>query len=316
MLVLTVLDLSAAQRAELAAQAAPDDVHFGHPDLVDPADRRALAVAEVAFGSCPAELLPDARSLRWLQLDSVGCDQYLGLDWSELSSRLTVTNLRDFFSPAVAETGIGGLLALLRGIDQLAGAGAEREWRSADLRPRLRMLHGARVLIAGYGSIGRALHERLAPFGCEVTSYGSPRSGAALVTLAELDRELPLADVIFLALPGTPATDGLISARRLAAMNTSAVLVNLGRGALVDEPALVAALREGTLGGAVLDVTAREPLPPDDPLWIAPRTLLTQHTAGGWQGEADGKVTAFLTNLRRYRTGAQLNGVVDWARGY
>ncbi len=316
MLILAVLDLSASQRADLAARAAPDEVHFGHEDLAAAADRQALDRAEIVFGSCPPSLLPAATTVRWMQLDSVGCDQYLPLDWDQLGRRLTVTNLRGFFSAAVAETGIGGLLTLLRGVDELVAARAGRAWQSADLRPRLRTLRGARVLIAGYGSIGRALHERLVPFGCEVVTYGTTRSGARLVRQEDLDRQLPLSDVVFLALPGTPATSGLISRPRLAALGPHAVLVNLGRGSLVDEAALVAALRGGTLGGAVLDVTAREPLPPDDPLWTAPRTVLTQHTAGGWRGETDGKTEVFLANLGRYRAGEPLQGIVDWARGY
>jgi len=316
MLILALMELSDRQRVRLADGAAPDEVHVGTGDLACAADREALGKAEVAFGSCPPELLPGAHALRWMQLDSVGCDQYLTLDWGQLGSRLTVTNLRGFFSAAVAESGIGGLLALLRGIDDLMAERTRRAWRQAELRPRLRTLLGMRVLIVGHGSIGHALHERLSSFGCEIITYGTARSGADLVTVTDLDRELPLCDVVFLALPGTPATAGLISRPRLAAMKTGAVLVNLGRGTLVDEKALVASLREGRLGGAVLDVTMREPLPPDDPLWGAPRTLLTQHTAGGWAGETDGKIDGFLANLRRYRAGETLHGVVDWARGY
>ncbi|MGI9006077.1 MAG: D-2-hydroxyacid dehydrogenase [Streptosporangiaceae bacterium] len=316
MLILVLADLPAAQRARLAAGAAPDEVHFGDEDLSATADRQALDRAEVVFGSCPPALLPGATALRWLQLDSVGCDQYLTLDWDRLGRRVTVTNLRGFFSAAVAETGIGGLLAVLRGVDELAAARASRTWVSAPLRPRLRTLSGARALLAGFGSIGRALQERLAPFGCDITTYGTKRSGAGLVTTGALDRQLRSSDVVFLALPGTPATSGLIGPRRLAAMGPDAVLVNLGRGTVVDEAALVAALHDGRLGGAVLDVTAREPLPPGDPLWTAPRTVLTQHTAGGSRAETDGKVGLFLANLDRYRADQPLDGAVNWARGY
>jgi phosphoglycerate dehydrogenase-like enzyme len=184
------------------------------------------------------------------------------------------------------------------------------------MRAGLRTLRGSRVVIVGYGSIGRAVDERLQPFGCSVVAFGTPRSGAGLVTLAELDRQLPLADVVFLALPATPATAGMFGRDRLRLMSQDAVIVNLGRGALIDEDALTAALRENRLAGAVLDVTQAEPLPSEHELWAAPRLLLTQHTAGGWRDELDGKVDVFLANLELFRSGHDLNGVVDWAKGY
>jgi glyoxylate/hydroxypyruvate reductase len=315
-LIFSNVELSAEQQRSLSDRVAPDSAYFGDPDELTADDLAAFREAEVAFGSIPPDLLPGAARLRWLQLDSVGCDQYQPLDWVRLSTTLTVTNLRDFFSPAVAETGIAAVLALFRGIDRLIDAQAKEVWRSPNMRTCLRTLRGSQVVIVGYGSIGRAVDERLRPFGCSVIAFGSPRSGAGLVSLDELDQHLPLADVVFLALPATPATAGMFGRERLSLMSPSAIIVNLGRGALIDEDALTSALYDSRLGGAVLDVTQAEPLPSSHKLWTAPRILLTQHTAGGWHAELDAKVDLFLANLELFRRGRALNGIVDWARGY
>jgi glyoxylate/hydroxypyruvate reductase A len=316
MQIFSNVEFSAQGRQLLARDVAPDAVHFGDPEQFGAADHAALLRSEVAFGSCPAEVLEQAAGLRWLQLDSVGCDPYLRLDWPRLSTRLTVTNLRGFFSVPVAETGIAGVLALIRAIDRLIELRQAREWRAVDLRSQLRTLHGARALVVGYGGIGHALAGLLAAFGSHVETYGTPVSGAGLTTLAELDGALPRADIAFLALPETSATAGLFGASRLGLLKKTAILVNLGRGGLVDEDALVQLLDRGELAGAVIDVTQTEPLTADSRLWSTPNVILTQHTAGGSAAEIDGKTDVFLVNLKRYRMGLPLNSVVDWAKGY
>lgn len=316
MQIFSNVEFSAEGRQFLARDVAPDTVYFGDPDQFGAADRAALRRSEVAFGSCPAEMLEHATGLRWLQLDSVGCDQYRQLDWPTLGTRLTVTNLRGFFSVPVAETGIAGVLALIRAIDRLIELRQAREWRALDMRSQLRTLHGASALVVGYGGIGHALAGRLAAFGSAVETFGTGASGAGLTTVGELDRALGRADVVFLSLPETAATAGLFGASRLGLLKKTAVLVNLGRGGLVDEDALGRLLDQGALAGAVIDVTETEPLTAGSPLWTAPNVILTQHTAGGSAAEIDGKTDVFLANLERYRTGLPLNSVVDWAKGY
>ena len=118
------------------------------------------------------------------------------------------------------------------------------------------------------------------------------------------------------ALPDTEATRGLLNAARIQRFKPSALFVNVGRGSLVEEAALIVALREDRLRGAVLDVTRREPLPPDDPLWSSPRTILTQHTSGASDREISDTIDFFGQNLARYREGKPLMNVVDWSRGY
>jgi phosphoglycerate dehydrogenase-like enzyme len=162
--------------------------------------------------------------------------------------------------------------------------------------------------------VNRRLREVLQPFDCSFTVYA--RTSGDLNTPAELDQALPHADIVCAALPDLPETNGLINKERVDRFKPGAIFTNVGRGSLVDEPALIAALHAGRLGGAVLDVTCREPLPPDDPLWGSPRTILTQHTAGGWTTVVLRRLSVFGENLARYRAGKPLHNVVDWKRGY
>ena len=154
MQIFTNVEFSERDRVAFASAVEPDLVYFGDPEDLSLADREVLLRSEVAFGSCPPDLLGPAADLRWLQLDSVGCDQYRQLDWAMLGGRLTVTNLRGFFAVPVAETSMAGVLALLRGLGGLAELRQQRAWRPVGLRSQLRTLSGSRALIAGYGAIG------------------------------------------------------------------------------------------------------------------------------------------------------------------
>ena len=156
----------------------------------------------------------------------------------------------------------------------------------------------------------------LAPFECEIISYAPNASDAKIHTPDELDQALPRCDVVVASMPETPSTIGLFSAARFGRFKRGAIFVNIGRGSCADEAVLVAGLQNGHLGGAVLDVTIKEPLPTDHPLWSAPNCILTQHSGGGSWDEHDRKPPRFLENLRRYESGEPLLGVVNWARGY
>lgn len=285
----------------------------GHHGCSDE-DRGALLEAEAALGQVPRDLLPQTRRLRWLQLPSVGLDYYRGIDWEALGSRLTCTNLKGVFTEAVAQTTLAAILGMYRGLDELARLQVRRDWQKMAMRPRLRILRGASVLLLGAGNVATAMQHALKPFGCTFVRYA--RNSGELHTLADLDRALPAADIVIAALPDTPQTQGLLDRARIARFKPDALLVNIGRGSLIDEAALIEALGARRLFGAILDVTTREPLPPDDPLWSAPRLLLTQHTAAGSEREYAGVIELFGENLARLREGRPLLNVVDWKRGY
>lgn len=297
--------LNARQRARLAEVAGGDVLHIA-PQAGEAEFRRC----SVAFGNPPPAWLVGGEVLRWVQLESVGFGEYTSLDWARLGARLTLTNLAGFFAQPVAESILAGLLALYRGVDKIVRLQDKVEWQGEALRPGLRTLQGATVVLFGYGAINRRLAELLAPFDCRILTFGSTWQAA------DLDAALAGADVVVCTAPDTPASRGVFDAARLARLPSHALFASFGRGAVVDEDALAAALTGCALGGAVLDVTLTEPLPPEHAFWRAPNILITQHTAGGSGEETDRKIEVFAANLDRFRRGAALAGIVDFSRGY
>jgi phosphoglycerate dehydrogenase-like enzyme len=195
-----------------------------------------------------------------------------------------------------------------------AASSAERAWRRHDFRE----VHGTTWLVVGLGSIGGATAVRARAFGATVIgvrrSPGGDEPVDRMVTPAEVPGVLGEADVVVLAAPSTPDTRHLVDDAFLAAMKPGSLLVNIARGALVDEEALVRALDAGTtIEAAVLDVTATEPLPPDSKLWDHPRITITPHDAAGGTGRFARAADLFLDNLERYRAGEPLRHEVTAA---
>jgi glyoxylate/hydroxypyruvate reductase len=301
------VDLNLDQTERLRTALHPDElvVITGEDHSPD-----CLLGCDIVFGNPPSAWLSAKGGPRWVQLESVGFGEYTELDWPDLKSRLTLTNLKGFFADSVAETALAGLLTVARGIDQLTLLKDRGQWEGDPLRARLRLLKRANVVMVGFGTTNQRLAELLAPFNCRITTIR--RKTPAHVLNAAL-RE---ADIVVCIAPDTVETRGLFDAERLALLPSHAIFANLGRGSIVDEAALVVALKTGRIAGAVLDVTRQEPLPPDHPLWRCPNTLLTQHSAGGTADELDRKIDVFLANLNRYRRGERLQNIVDFVRGY
>ena len=269
-----------------------------------------LEGCEIAFGNPDPAELGRAENLRWLQLESVGFGEYLDLDWHKLGKRLTVTNLAGMFANPAAETGLAGILALLRAVNRLVIEQERQNWIGDRVRSQMQLLTGKRVVMFGRGAINTRLSALLEPFGCSVAFFGRDWTSRAL------DDELSKADIVVTTVPDMPATRGVFDKRRFSLCKAGAIFCNLGRGSAVDEVALVEALTTGHLGGAVIDVTVDEPLPKNHPLWTAPNTLLTQHSAGGTADENDRKIDWFLENYRAYANKTPLRSVVDFSKGY
>lgn len=308
--IFVCLDLTDGQAARLRTVCGADRLHIRGCVPGEAALDPSFPACEVALGNPPPAWLPQSAALRWVQLESVGFGEYRGLDWPTLGRRVTLTNLAGFFAEPVAETALAGILALARGIDRLVRLQSARQWIGDPLRAELRTLTAAKVVLFGHGAINRRLAALLTPFGCSIAAFGSDW------TDERLNAALSAADIVVSAVPETDATAGVFDAARLSLLKPSALFVNLGRGSVVDEDALAARLRDGRLGGAVIDVTVQEPLPPDHPFWSCPNTILTQHSGGGTADEIDRKIGHFADNLARYRAGQPLAGVVDFERGY
>lgn len=277
-----------------------------------------IADAEIAWVDMqPTMLVADAirhggPKLRWVSTIYAGLDAF-PLDLMRKRG-VTLTNGVGVNAVAVAEYAVMGVLAAAKRFDEVVRAQRRREWL-ADAPGKVE-LPDTRALVVGYGAIGRLIGERLRAFGVEVTGVTRSGSGGTLRPDAWRAR-LAEFDWVVLAAPSTDETKAMVGAAELAAMKPSAWLVNIARGDMVDDVALVAALRSGGIGGAFLDPTEPEPLPPEHPLWTAPNCMVTMHLSGRSQSGMFRRAAAlFLNNLAAYRDGRPMRNVADLARGY
>ena len=314
-LCIAVPGLTPAQRARLHAAFPAHTLAFC-ADAPETEKRAALAAAHVVFGNLPAAWLAAAPSLRWVQLESAGVDAYLGLNAPPRAAPVLLTNLAGFYDQAVAEAALAGILAFYRQLPRLLVAQPQARWIKPAVEPAIRALAGQHVLLLGAGAIAQRIARLVTAFDAQVQCFARTARAGSLSTPAELDTALATTDLLINTLPHTPATIGFLNRTRLARLKPGAVVVNVGRGSTLDEIALVALLDSGHLGGAVLDVTAVEPLPADSPLWRHPDVLLSQHTGGRFPGETDRKLDVFLANFSRFERGEPLHGRVETSRGY
>jgi phosphoglycerate dehydrogenase-like enzyme len=299
----------------------------GHPD--GPLDD----VEAMLRGRLPAEtfdrILARAPSLRWVHSATAGVERVLTP--ASRARGLVITNARGVFSRPIAEYVMLMMLSAARRLPQLLELQAERTWQPLEARE----LRDVTVGIVGLGSIGRAVGALATAFGCrvmatrrrpEVGTDGHDGAGdEPFLGSLMLDRVLPPeqlpdllgeSDFVVLAAPLTDDTRGLISDEAIAWMKPGAWVINVARGELVDERALARGLREGRLGGAVLDTFLEEPLPPTSPLYDAPNLIITPHTSWSSTRVLDRSVDLFCENLRRYAEGTSLVNVVDPTAGY
>ena len=268
------------------------------------------------------EQFAQARQLKWIHSTAAGVSQLM---YRELrASGLAVTNARGVHSTSMAEHILGTLVALARDFPAAVRYQFERRWAQQEIwdsPARPRELAGQMLLIVGFGAIGRELSRRVKPLGMKV--WAVTRSGQADPQLAErvlpaarLEEALPDADFVVLAAPETPETHHLIGARQLQAMKPTAFLINVARGSLVDEAALVAALERRAIAGAALDVTEQEPLPPESRLWSLENVFITPHISAASELLWTRQTKLLLENLERWLGGRELLNQVDLKRGY
>ena len=256
-----------------------------------------------------------ADALKWVHLPAAGVDRLL---FPELAaSDVTVTNARGIFDAAMAEYALAGILYFAKNFPQARMNQTERRWQHFTTSN----LAGTRALVAGTGSIGRATARMLRAVGIETDGLGrTARDGdadfGAIHASADFAAVAGNYDWIVLVAPLTDDTRGMLNAKVLAAMRSSAVLVNMGRGDLVVQPDLEAALAAGDIAGAVLDVTTPEPLPESSPLWGMQNVLITPHLSGDSRSHLPAMAAQFEANLRAYLDGAPLENVVDKQLGF
>ena len=281
-----------------------------------------VAMAEVMFDvdrASSGDLPRQAPRLRWVQLSSSGVGQLVertGLG----ASPIVVTNAAGVHATALAEFVLFAMLYFAKRMPRVLADQRRRHWE----RFALDTLPGKTLGVVGLGQVGRAIARVARGAGLRVVAVRRTASGtgsdlpdvAVVYPQSGLGALLAESDYVVLIVPFTPDTAGLLGAREIALMKPGAVLINIARGQLVDEPALIDALRSGHLGGAALDVFATEPLPANSPLWDLPNVLVTPHSMSTALGENEALVELFCENLRRYLAGEALRNVFDRGRGY
>lgn len=280
-----------------------------------------LADVEVLLSHHAYFDITSAPRLRWLQLPGDGVDHIRGT--SVIRSDVIITNARIFGTP-IAEYTFASIIAYYRRFPQMM-----ERFQKGRVWPRSQWdeyagdeLAGKTMAIIGYGAIGRKLAQVAQSF--DMTVLGTRRSVTSVVRedgvevhpAGDLRQVLPLADVVVVCLPLTDETERSIGEAELRTMKPSAYLVNVGRGKVIEESALLRALREGWIGGAGLDVHAQTPLPADSPFFDLPNVILTPHMSGVSQGYFERITDLFCENLRRYIAGEPLINLVDKAKGY
>ncbi|MBP7147088.1 MAG: D-2-hydroxyacid dehydrogenase [Acidobacteria bacterium] len=328
--IVVQLNAYSAYRMWSISESAPDRIARSFPEVrvVQSRDRetfvRLLAETSVLFTwSLPRPHFARASALKWVHTPEGGVDRFL---YPELAkSEVLLTNSRGLTSEAVADHALALLLSLSRRLAECRDAQRARTWArdlmwSGDRVPHA--LTGRVMVVLGAGSIGSAVARRAKACGMTVlalrrrTDEPPPPGADEVHRLAEIDALLERADVLVLALPLTRDTRRILGAERLARVKPGALLVNIGRGELLDEAGLLQSLAAGRLGGAGLDVFDDEPLPRDNPLWNHPRVVVTPHVAGTDPGHMERATELFESNLGRFLRGEPLVNLVDKSAGY
>jgi phosphoglycerate dehydrogenase-like enzyme len=280
----------------------------------------AIAEAEAAFGAISPEVLAAARKLRWLQAPQIAPPA--GFYYPELVRHPCVaTNFREIFNDHIGAHIMAFVLAFARGLHYYLPQQLRREWKPRPLDTGVVHLPESTALILGVGGIGIEAARLCAAFGMTVIGVDARRTElvpgmSELHPAGALDEQLGRADFVIMTIPHTPTTEGLIDRARLQRMKRSAFLINIGRGMTVRLDDVVAALHAGEIAGAALDVFEIEPLPANHPLWTAPNTLLTPHTAGFGPYLDDRRLDILMDNCRRFAAGEPLRNVVDKAQWF
>jgi phosphoglycerate dehydrogenase-like enzyme len=307
-----------------ALKAAAPGVEFVVVDGAEAMAKAAVDADAIAGGDnvvCDDQVLAAAKKLRWVAVYSAGVEACLGKP-ALLKPGIIVTNMRAIAGPVMAEHSIALMYALSRSLHVSVGRQARGEgWSRSFTGSDPQALTGKTVLVAGLGGIGLEVAKRAHALGMKViATRNSSRDKPDFVSYVGLSNELPTlipqADVVVSALPLTPETTNLFDAKMFARMKKSAYFINVGRGGSVVTDDLVAALNNGTIAGAGLDVTEPEPLPKEHALWKAKNVIITPHMSAQSDLGNSGRALIYREQVRRFTAGDKLLAIVDFKKGY
>ena len=285
------------------------NLYFSNLKFKEIADNNFLK-CEIVFGNIPSNWVKQSAKIKWLQLESTGFGEYSKVKKNFLNKDVIITNLKSFFACQVAQTTMAGIFSFYRGLDTFTLLKNEKKWIGDPMRAKLEILNNKNVLFFGKGSINKEISKYLKVFNCQYSFVDSKSKKNFFI------KKLKKAEIVICALPGTVKTKMLFNERMINYLSKKTILVNVGRGNLIDEKYLIKKLKNNFLKGAILDVTAEEPLRKNNPLWSCPNLILTQHTGGGYKDEMVDKVNFFLDNLQKYLKKSKVLNKINPSIGY
>lgn len=282
--------------------------HFGS----ETEKRKLLISADIILGEPDMDVIYENPNLKWIQMTWAGTDKYTMKQERPFPEHIELTNMSGAFGMIMSEYAIGAILQVYRHFDTYREQQKQGLWQDAGAEE---CLYGKRVLLLGTGDIGSSLALKCKAFGMETVGLRrkatiKPQGFDEVYTLEEIDKELPKADIVAASLPNKPNTRHLLTKERLCSMKPEAVLLNMGRGTLLEVDELAEVLQKGHLRAAILDVTNPEPLPKEHPLWQCERAYITPHIAGPSFGHCpvtqEFIIDSCIKNMERYFTGKPL----------
>jgi len=265
---------------------------------------------EIVFGNIPPDWVKQSSKIRWLQLESTGFAEYSDVKKNFLNKDVIITNLKSFFAHQVAQTVMAGIFSFYRGLNSFTLLKKEKKWIGDPIRAKLEILNDKNILFFGNGSINQEIAKYIKVFNCKYSFIDSNSKKSFFI------KKIKKAEIVICALPGTIKTKMLFNKQMINSLSKQAILINVGRGNLINEKYLIKKLKNNHLKGAILDVTAEEPLRKNNPLWSCPNLILTQHTGGGYKDEIMDKVNFFLDNFLRYKKKSKVLNKINPLKGY
>tara|TARA_B100001057_G_scaffold437513_1_gene469363 strand:+ start:1679 stop:2608 length:930 start_codon:yes stop_codon:yes gene_type:complete len=302
-------ELERFERKILKDNLKKHNLYFSNLKFKKIADNNFLK-CEIVFGNIPSNWIKQSSKIKWIQLESTGFGEYSNVTKNFLNKDVIITNLKSFFASQVAQTTLAGIFSFYRGLDKFTLLKNKKKWIGDPLRAKLEILNNKSVLFFGKGSINKEISKYLKVFNCQYSFVNSKSKKNFFI------KKLKKTEIVICALPGVAKTEMLFNKRMIGYLSKKTILANVGRGNLIDEKYLIKKLKSNLLKGAILDVTAEEPLKKNNPLWSCPNLILTQHTGGGYKDEMMDKVNFFLDNFQKYFKRNKVLNRINPSKGY
>ena len=285
------------------------NLYFSNLRFKKIADKNFLK-CEIVFGNIPSDWVKQSSKIKWIQLESTGFAEYSNVKRNFLNEDVIISNLKSFFANQVAQTVMAGIFSIYRGFDKFTLLKQKRKWVGDPIRAKLEILNDKNILFFGKGSINREIAKYIKVFNCKYSFIDSNSKKSFFI------KKLKKAEIVICALPGTSKTKMLFNKELINSLSKQTILINVGRGNLINEKYLIKKLKNNSIKGAVLDVTAEEPLRKNNLLWSCPNLILTQHTGGGYKNEMIDKINFFLDNFQNYLKNSKVLNKINPKKGY